>query len=97
MFHMEGRGQEGSRERQPGQAGVQLPGLQRWLADFHVESTFHISTLQLLFPDLTCLGLQEPSLASPACFQSHCFWFSRGYFSLTASLGNGDAWENSGV
>lgn len=61
---MEGRGQE----KQPGQAGIQLAGLQRWLADFHVESTFHIATLHLLFQALPWFGLHEPSLGSPACF-----------------------------
>lgn len=49
------------------------------------------TSLHLHFQDLTWLGLHEPSLGSPACFQSHCFWFARGYFSLTASLRNGHA------
>lgn len=51
-----------------------------------MEGNFHTIKLKMLFQDLAHFGLYEPSLGSPACFQFHCFQFSKGYFSLTASL-----------
>lgn len=47
----------GSREKQPGQAGVQLAGLQGWLADFNQmhygKQLPHWYTSKMLFQDLT--------------------------------------------
>lgn len=74
----------GSREKQPGQAGVQLAGLQGWLADFNQmrygKQLPHRYTSKMLFQDLTWFGLREPSLAKSSLLSVPLLLVLQGLF-----------------